>query len=48
MTMINIMCFLLGIVFHKLYVTVRKYKKVKEEYDNGRYRRKQFITRENY
>lgn len=48
MTMTSFMCFLLGIVFHKLYVTVRKYKKVKEEYNNGRNRRKQFITRENY
>lgn len=40
MTMTNFICFILGIVLHKLYVTVQKYKKVKEEYNNGRNRRK--------
>lgn len=33
MTITNLMCIVLGIVLHRLYIIVQKYKKVKEEYD---------------
>ena len=33
MTITNIMCIVLGVVLHRLYITVQKYKKVKEEYN---------------